>query len=420
MTKKTIWIIDQYAAYPEIGNGGGERHYYMSKELAKLGYKVYLIAASYHHILKEYHNQNSIVNMKKIDGFTYVKVKTNFYSHAHDKKRVLNWLLFTWRLLKLQNIINDKPDVIISSSPSPFPILSASKLSKIFNAKLVFEVRDIWPLTLKGLGKYSDSNPLIYLMQKVEDYAYKVSDNVLSNLPYSFEHMIDRGMDKSKFSCIPNGFYLSNLQNSEALPPNIKKMIPSNKFIIGYTGKFGLANALDVLIDSAKILKNREDIAFVLVGGGQEREKLKSKVINYNLENVYFIDPIPKKQVQSMISLFDVCYIGWRNDPIYRFGISPNKLPDYMLSSKPILHSFSGRGDYVATANAGFTVEAENPKLIAEAILKFVSISKIEKETLGSNGKKYILENHEYSMLASKLVDELGLEENEVEGGKYV
>lgn len=395
--KKTIWIIDQYASTPESGKGGGARHYYVAKELVKLGYNVYVIAASFHHLLRKPTNQEERYKIENVEGFNLVTIKMPSYEHAHDKKRVLNWFLFTWHLRGIFKDIEDKPDTILASSPAPFMFLSAKYLAKKFKAKLVFEVRDIWPLTLKELGGYSSSHPFIVLMQWVEDKAYRDSDVVVSNLPHAVDHMVMRGLDAKKFHWIPNGFSMNDLNDKETLPAQIREKIPKNKFVVGYTGTIGVANALNVLAEAASSMKNIDDVCFVLVGDGKE----KANIMDIS-DNLIFIDPIPKNQIQSMLSLFDVCYIGCNNDPMYRFGISPNKIPEYMLSSKPILLSCTTKGNSITASNSGIAVDSGVPDLVQEAILKLKDMPKKEREALGSNGRNFAIENFDYSELTKK------------------
>ncbi|HRV05220.1 MAG TPA: glycosyltransferase WbuB, partial [Candidatus Ratteibacteria bacterium] len=101
--------------------------------------------------------------------------------------------------------------------------------------------------------------------------------------------------------------------------------------------------------------------------------------------------------------LFDVCYIGWRDKNLYRYGVSANKLFDYMYSGKPILHSFNGKGDIVQITNCGITVKAENPEAIADGIMKLYNMSKEERKKLGENGKNYVVKYFNYEFLAGKL-----------------
>ncbi|WP_150909693.1 glycosyltransferase family 4 protein [Marinobacter halotolerans] len=403
---RTVWIINQYASTPQYGYAG--RHYYLGQELAKQGYRVYLITSSSHHLLREKPSFDSAFRFEGEGGFTVVWVNMPDYSEAHSKIRALGWLLFSWRIIKLSKFIKDSPDVIVCSSPSLLSFLGAKKLSKRFKARLVFEVRDIWPLTLTEIGGHRPSHPFIRLMQWVEDKAYRDSDVVISNLKNSVHHMISRGMDPRKFFWIPNGFSLLEVSQKAALNSLALEQIPSGKFLVGYTGAIGTANALDTLIAAAERLKEYSEIAFVLVGAGKEKRVLKQLVIRKNLKNVYFVDPIPKIEIQAMLAKFDACYIGLTKDPIFRFGVSPNKLFDYLYSGKPIIYAVDS-DDYkpVEEAEAGLQVPAQDEAKLSEAVLKLYEMSAEQRQTLGNNGRKLALDQYEYSQLAHQFADVL-------------
>src|SRR5690606_34438984 len=229
-------IFNQYASTPGTGMGG--RHYYLARELAKQGHKVYLVAEANHHLLRERVAIEDTFKFEPIDGFTFVWVKLPTYNDAHSNQRVINWFLFSWHIRKLSYLIPDKPDALLCSSPSLVTFLGVQHLAKRFKARLVFEVRDIWPLTLTKIGGYSKSHPVVRLMQWLEDRAYRDSEFVISNLKNAVEHMASRGMDPEKFRWIPNGISLDEAETAVPLDESFRARLPKDKFIVGYTGTF--------------------------------------------------------------------------------------------------------------------------------------------------------------------------------------
>ncbi len=399
---KTVWIVHQYASTPETGIGG--RHYYLAQELAKKGYTVYLIASSSNHLLYEYPELSDEITFESTAGFTFAWIKMPPYAEAHSKQRAFNWFLFPWRIQKLARRIKDKPDAVLCSSPSPIAFLGAQRLAKKFKARLIFEVRDIWPLTLTELGGYSVNHPFIRLMQWVEDKAYRDSDRVVSNLKNAVEHMVERGLDREKFTWIPNGFSLDEVRHPAPLTDSQIQHMPQNKFIIGYTGTFGLANDLYTLVDAAELLKEFTDIHFVFVGGGKDKEQLSQYIEKKAINNISLLGFIKKNQIQSMLGIFDLLAVGAQKEPMYRFGVSPNKLFDYLYAAKPILYYIeSGSYNPVESAGAGLEILSGNPQALAEAILKLYKMPESERKLMGDNGRKAALEQYEYGQLAEKL-----------------
>lgn len=404
--KKTFWFINQYSSTPEVGLGG--RHYYLAEELALQGHKVYVIASSYNHLHRYNTNQRESFRIESIrENFDFIWIKVPKYKAAHSKVRALNWLIFSAKIFNLKNLKIDKPNVIIYSSPSPFGYFSSKFLANYFKVPFVFEVRDIWPLTLVELGGISESHPLIRLMQWTEDKAYKNSDFVFSNLCNAKEHMVSRGMNASKFQWIPNGFSLNEIDNKEELKSSIVTMIPKDKFIVGYTGTIGTANALYDLIEAARVLSPYPEIHFLLVGDGKDKKKLVELSRKYDLQNITFLDSIPKRQVQSIIEFFNVCFIGSQKKSIYRFGVAPNKIPEYLYSGKPIIHAFSGEGCLIKQSGAGLSIESGNPLEIANAILDLYNTSADTLNNMGKRGKAFALENLNYENISKKLISTL-------------
>lgn len=401
MKPKTVWIVNQYASTLETGMGG--RHYYFARELAKLGYTVYLIGASYHHLLKKEPEQLTDIYIEQVDGFNYVWIKVPKYKNAHSIKRILNWFLFSFKLRKLKFKIKDKPDCIVVSSPSLISYLGASKLSKYFQSRLVFDIRDIWPLTLKLLGGYSDRHPFIRFLQYIEDKACHEADFVISNWPYADQHLIKRGLRPELFKWIPNGFSVDEFSSVTPLENEFLLAVPKDKFIVGYTGTLGKANAIDTLLDTAEILIDNPNIIFLVVGGGKEVEDFKTELSRRDLKNVIYMGAVSKQQIPAVLSLVDVCYVGFCNNPLYEYGNSLNKLPEYFASKKPIVYAITSPFKPVELANAGITVEAEDPKAISEAILQLYNMSKAQREKLGQNGYEYALKEHEYEVLTKKM-----------------
>ncbi|MEQ9544800.1 MAG: glycosyltransferase family 4 protein [Marinobacter sp.] len=398
---KTIWIINQYASTPDYGYAG--RHYYLGRELAKRGFRVYLIASAGHHLFREKPPLDAPFRLEEqVEGFSVAWVRMPEYSQAHSKGRILGWFLFPWRIQRLARVIPEAPDVVVCSSPSLLSFLGAKRLARKFAVKLIFEVRDIWPLTLTDIGGYSKRHPFIRLLQRVEDKAYRDSDRVISNLKNAVEHMVSRGMQSEKFAWIPNGFSLNEVNMGVPLNRGSLDQLPKGKFLVGYTGTLGLANALDTLIKAAGNLKEYKDIAFVIVGRGKEKLPLQELAAEKGGGNVYFVDPIPKVEIPAMLAKFDACYIGWLNDELYRFGIGANKIPEYLYSGKPVIHAYSGVSDPINEADAGIQVPAEDDAMLADAVLSLYRMSPEQRAVMGTNGRKAALEHYEYGTLAEK------------------
>ncbi|WP_237370660.1 glycosyltransferase family 4 protein [Rhizobium sp. SL42] len=396
-----IWLINPYSSTPSTGMGG--RHHYLAKALSRLGHQVTLVAARRHHLLRQDVDADRLPTEEIVDGYRFVRIDVPRYSHAHDKRRILAWFVFAARLLQLRRRLGEKPDAVLYSSPHPVGYLAAERLARRCGARLVFEVRDIWPLTLVEVGGYSPRHPFIRFLQWIEDRAYNNSDRVVSNLEGAVGHMTSRGMNASKFTWVSNGIALDEVATPAPLPAEVTAQIPKDGLRIAYTGTLGAANALETLLNAAAMLNDLPAVHFILVGQGRERAFLESRRDELGLNNVHFLNGVPKKQVQSVLGACDACYIGWLNSPLYQWGIAANKIPEYLFSGKPIVHSFSGGSDPVMKFDCGITVPAEEPKALAEAIRRLHGMPEDGRRRMGENGHKAAVEHYDYAQLARRM-----------------
>ena len=400
-TGKTFYIINQYASTPETGRA--VRHYNLAKELAKRGHKVYLIAASYNHLLLTPPYLKDDYRIDDISGFKFVWIRMPRYAHSHSKIRVLNWFIFAWKILKLSKIISDKANTILYSSPSLVPFLGAYLLARKLNSKLVWDIRDLWPLTLVELGKISKLHPFILFHQWLENFACRKSDFIISNLPIVYNYLLKKGVKKSSFSWIPNGLSIENFRKKNFLNLKTKKQLPLKKFIIGYAGSLGISNAPKPLLDAVLLTRNDKNIHYVLVGNGGLRKTIEEFILNNKLTNITLLNAIPKNEIPSLLKYFDICYAGFNKSSLYKYGTALNKLPEYFMSGKPILFSINSPYKPVNKAKAGFTVPAEDTKAIVRAIYKLKKMPLIKRKQLGKNGQDYAIKNFDYVKIAKNL-----------------
>ena len=176
-------------------------------------------------------------------------------------------------------------------------------------------------------------------------------------------------------------------------------------FLIGYTGAHGIANALDSFVDAGEQLRDQK-IKLILVGPGPERDRLIQKVKDHNLQNVVELLPAVKRgDVPGLLQQMDALYVGLQRQPLFRFGVSPNKLMDYMMAAKPVIFAIEAGNDMVADAQCGISIPPEDTDAIAAAAKQLVAMPKEELEAMGQRGRAYILEHHEYDGLSRQFLD---------------
>jgi len=393
---KNIWVLNHYAGSPY--HGMEFRHYYLAKEWIKQGCSVTIVAASFSHIrnVNIFHKKWFVE--EDIDGIKYVWLKTSTYK-SNGLRRFINIAQYSMKLIRYSlNRVKIFPNIIIASSPHPFVFVNAWFLKRRTNAKIIFEVRDLWPLTLLQMKPNLKRNPIVYLMQLVENLAYKKSDLTVSLLPLAFQYMKKHGLSKQKFKYIPNGIS-DKLAVCDNFSDEDKRLFCNNSFKIGYAGNFGEANALLYLIKAFSKLQ-KYPIVLYLIGDGPEKIKLEKETVG--LSNIYFIERTDRKKALGYLSLVDVCYIGLAKSDLFKYGISPNKIFDYMYLKKPIIQSINAGNDIVNEANCGISVDAEDVTSVVNAVVKLYNMTNEQRVQLGLNGYEYLIQHHTYTSLGKE------------------
>ncbi len=415
-----VLYLNHYAGSPTLGME--YRPYYLAREWVRSGHHVQMIAADHSHVRARQPDLAALNGgtlpthgpvWQTVDGIDYGWFPTPPYQ-GNGLGRVKNIWSFcrqVWRAADAL-ITRQKPDVVIASSTYPMDIWVARRIARKAGAKLVFEVHDLWPLSPIELSGMSRRHPFIMLVQKAEDDAYRDADVVVSMLPKVHDYMASRGLDLRKLHIVPNGITLDEWSGE---PPPLRDDVAQavaaararGATVVGYAGSMGLPNALDTLLDAARRLKG-EPLSIVMVGSGHECDRLAQRVADEGLTNVQMLPPIPKAQIPSFLATIDIAYIGWQRVPIYRFGIAPNKLMDYMMARCAVLHSVEAGNDPVAEAGCGLTVPPESPEAVADGLRRLAAQPVEARRAMGERGRAFVLANHTYPVLAQRFVEACG------------
>ena len=388
---------------------------FFAKELIERGYQVALFASSFSHnkFIEQLEYPCKTFYIKTIveKGFLRIWIKTPPY-YGNTNKRIVNQLSFAYRTVKAGSQGNqDTPDVIIGSSVHLFAGLAGYYLASKYKVPFIFEVRDLWPQTLVDIGALNEKSPITYLLRKLEIFLYKKADKIISVLPKGTSYITALGIDREKVIYIPNGISLewfdSNIKNPD-IPSDVKKYFNStalDKFVCCYTGAMGIANGLDTIIDAAKILCNNNNIQFLLVGAGPEKEKLLNKTVKEGIGNVTFISSVDKEVIPYILVNSDVCLFHLKNTPVFKYGVSSNKIFDYMASGKPMISAMNSSIDFVEEANCGVSLPPDDPIKMAEAVQGMAELSIEDRIQFGKNGRKYVEDHHDYALLTKRLLE---------------
>ncbi len=370
------------------------RDYDIAKEFQKRGWNVTIIAASYSHLRQK----NPSCKSEVIDGIYYHWIKVPKYKNL-GIQRILNMMLFTFNLYFRKLTLEFEPDFIIASSPSPFTVLNGVHLKKKYKAKFIYEIRDIWPLSIIELKGSNRNHPLVLLFDWIDKLGLKNANAVLSPLGQISKYINDRGF-KKKVIIVPNGISTTEIELKD-------KKRSGESFVVGYGGSLSDSNSIMNLVLAARLLKD-VDIEFKIAGTGERYHDIQELIKSENLKNVKLMGQVPKKDFLTLMDSCDILYKGNPRMNLYKYGVSSIKMVEYLLLKKPIIDASYGV-DIVQKSGAGIVVEPENSEALAEGILRLKIMTSAQREKIGNDGFEYVKRNFHYENTVGKMIRELDL-----------
>ena len=402
---KKVLIVNQFACLPE--ESSGTRHYSLSKYFSKYNWKAFIIAGSIEHSTsKQRLRKNQKIKLKIIDNVTFFLIKLKKHKSSSLKFRIFNMIIFFIKLIstKFDKYI-EKPDVIIGSTISPLAALGALIISWRYRVPFIYEVRDLWPETLIEMNVIKRKSLISFLIDLLDIFLAKRSFKTICLMPGGPKYYMKKGISKDKLIWIPNGV-------EEDKKFIYEEKITSSKFKIIYLGSHGPSNALKTIIYAASYLKNKginlNLFEIKLIGDGPLKDEMKNLTKLLKLSNIVFEDSVPKSQVQEKLKTADALVLTMNNIPkLYQYGISFNKIFDYLYSGRPILMTSCATNNYIEISKSGLISPAEDYKILGKNILKMMEYSNSQRNIMGLRGREYVLKNFLYKNLSEQLVNTL-------------
>ena len=389
------------------------RPYYLAREWQKQGHNVRIIGADFSHLRKQNPTVSKDFEIQEIEGVTYQWIKTRSYQ-GNGVKRAITMAQFCFKLWwNAKKLVKEfKPDVVIASSTYPLDTYPAQRIAKIAKAKYVHEVHDMWPITPIELYNMPVWHPFVVVMQIAENSFCKHADKVVSILSHAKDYFVEHGMKEDKFAFVSNGIILEDWSNQANLPEEHQAVFDDahrqNKLVITFFGSHTRSYSLDYLLKAISNV-DRQRLCVVFVGEGNYKEELirMASELGLNDGSCYFLPQIPKSAIPQLLANTDISYVGAIKNRMFRFGIGMNKLFDAMMGAKPILYAVDAPNNMIEEFDCGVTVEAENAEALKNGINELLSRSPDELKRMGENGRKAVIENFNYTVLAQRFIDEM-------------
>ena len=389
-----VLLIHQIFVTPS--EGGGTRHYELLKFLSGKGHQVKVVASRLNYLSGRARSRSR----EKRNGL-FIRYSYTFNAlHRSIPGRAVSFLSFTLSSF-LDALKFGKIDVVWGTSPPLFQSLSALLIARLRGAKFIFEVRDLWIDFAEELGVMKNKI-LIRLAKALEKFVYAHADWVIVNSP-GFIPFVGKHVPANKIEVIPNGVGVSSFLVDRDTGRKFKRKLGlDGYFIVTYAGNIGVANDIDTIIETARLVRNLRDIKFLLVGGGLRKEEYRRQAREMGLDNVLILDPIPKFQIPKLLAATDVCLATLKNLPLFRTTY-PNKVFDYMAAGKPTVLAIDGViREVLEKAEGGVFVPPGDPEQLKEAIMLYYKNPDL-REKHGENARKFVMKHFEWAKIGEDL-----------------
>lgn len=407
---KKILVITHAGGSPN--HGPNMRWYYLGQALRSLDVNVEIVSSSTFHKYISPPKVTEPYEVQDVNGLTYHWLKTRPYQ-GRGVAQVVNQFEFIGRCYSYgSRLAESRPDVVVASSPHPLVNFPACFIASKSGARFVFEVRDLWPEVLLELGRFGRVHPYILLLKAAERYGVRNADRVISVKPGDGDYFATRyGLPAEFFSYVPNGFYPEG--HSSRSPRIIQRLRRNYPFLLGYVGGLSAYYALDHLVELACRFRERPDVGFVVVGSGDRLDSLRKIVGEKGLEHFHLLGAMPKSDVAATLDCFDAGYVGLADVGIHRYGISCNKIYEYMFAGKPIIGSYRAGYDPVVEARCGFVASPGDYDPLVRGIQMLIDDPEYANR-LGNRARAYFDVHHDFRVVARRLKELLLPEESSV------
>jgi len=408
---RRVWLVNHYASAPD--QAAGSRHYELARRLVDRGYSVTIFAASFAHRSGRDRRlpAGRLYRQQSYDGVRFVWMRTVPY-HGNTWRRQLNMVSFLIAFLVVQTRFS-APDVIIGSTVHPFAALGAWIAARLRRAWFMFEIRDLWPQTLVDLGALRMGSPGERLLRRLEAFLVRRASTVITLLPGIRDYLLEQGLPAGHVAYIPNGADLAAFgstapgapasESEAAALSAIALLRDEGRFVLGYLGAFGRVNRTDLIVDAVAEAERRAPgrIGAVLIGAGPERPAVEQQAAS--VPAVRVIHSVPKTSVPRVLQALDAAVVHTTYTPVYRYGISFNKLFEYMAAGRPVVFACDSAYDPVAATGSGVSIPPDDPQRLAAAFLELADLSPEARAAMGSAGRAYVASEHNFDRLATTL-----------------
>lgn len=399
-----ILYLSQY--FPPEAGATQSRAFDMASHFVRCGHTVTMLAEIPNHpsgvIPPDY--RCKIYTRSDMDGIDVIRVWVKASTQKNFRSRMFFYLSFMINAtLAGLFLARGRYDLIYASSPPLFVGAAALALSYIKRTRLVFEVRDLWPESAAVLGEISNPR-YINWATRLEEACYRRACRIIVVTHGVYDRLMTRGFPRDKLTIIPNGADTDEFYFRENDGRQLRARLDlENKFVAVYAGIFGLAQGLETIIESARLLREDHRIHFLLVGEGPKKSEITALAARHQLSNLTILPEQPRAAIPNILSAADVALVPLRKVNLFTITI-PSKLFDAWACERPVVLSIDGEARMLLErAKGGLFVQPENPGELARALIQLVD-SPEDLLKMGKNGRDFTLQYYSRQALADQLL----------------
>lgn len=387
--------------YPPEVNAPANRVSELAREWTHAGHDVAVVTCIPNHPYGKPQPpyRNKLFQREIFDGIDVIRLWTYLASNEGFLQRILNYLSFFVSVCAQVRRL-PSADVVVSTSPQFFCGLAGFIVARVKRAPWVLEIRDLWPESIVTVGAMRRS-PLIWLLERIESWAYRTADHIVSVTKSFVPHFRERGADRGKISVITNGVDLDAFEGASDPEAFRAKHGLGGKFVASYIGTHGMAHQLETILEAAELTRNDPRIAFLMVGAGAERERLLAMKARKGLDNVVMLPQMARSVMPDVWGASDVSLVLLKDDPLFR-KVIPSKIFEAMAMRCPIILGVEGEArEIVVGGGCGVAIRPGNAEDLAAAVRQLVDDPKLAAE-LGANGRRLAVEHYDRRNLAAR------------------
>lgn len=324
---------------------------------------------------------NALFQVEVVEGIRVVRVWSFITANEGTLKRILDYLSFMV-MATIASCFVRKVDVIVATSPQFFTACAGYLVSILKRSPWVFELRDIWPESIKAVGAMEESF-FTRLLERLELFLYRKANRIVSVTNAFKDSLGARGIDPQKIDVVTNGVDTTRFSPLPKDQELLGKLGLQDKFIAGYIGTHGLAHGLDTILNAAhaeQTSRPGSHLHFLLLGDGAEKARLRARASEMGLSNVTFADSVSKSEVVRYWSILDVSIVHLKKTPLFE-AVIPSKIFECMGMGIPIAHGVSGESAGIVEASGvGVTFDPESSEGLIKALHQLASEKELYAE----------------------------------------